>query len=87
MQKAKNVEVVRERERELYSKEISFICDVIKIIKKYKSIEKINYAQKEKKKKLKLLRDSLSFFVMKNVISLIKYRVIYKYITVMLQKY
>ena len=63
MQKTESVEIVREREREreLYSKEISFICVGIKIVEKYKCIEKIKYAQQEKKKKLKLLRDSLSF--------------------------
>ena len=47
MQMAKSIEIVRERE--LYSKKIGFICDEIKIIRKYKCVEKINYAQKENK--------------------------------------
>ena len=49
----------RERERELYSKEIGFIFDVKNKLNRYK--KRIDYMAKVEKEKIKLLHDSLSF--------------------------
>ena len=62
IEKTESVEFVREREREreLYSKEIGFICNAINELNE--NIRKrIDYKAKVKNRKIKLLRDSLSF--------------------------
>ena len=60
MKKRDTVDVVRERERESSNlKKIGFICDT-KIKYKYK-LKRIEYHVRQQKRRLYLLRDTLSF--------------------------